>query len=110
MLTTITQETDRAKGYWTARGEDTDLEQYKAYVSPNAEPLKKYGGRVLVRGGQFEAPEGSSRSRDILIEFASYQATLDCYHSPEYQAGVKLRAPVSSLDVTIIEDYDGAQP
>ena len=47
-----------AKGYWIARGEVSDLEQYKAYVAANAVPLKKYGGRFLVRGGQFEAPEG----------------------------------------------------
>ncbi|PHY05751.1 MAG: hypothetical protein CK528_12630 [Alcaligenaceae bacterium] len=92
------------------RGEVTDLEQYKAYVAANAAPLKKYGGRFLARGGQFEAPEGSSCSRNALIEFASYQAALDCYHSPEYQAAVKLRAPVSSLDMIIIEGYDGPQP
>ncbi|MEI7571184.1 MAG: DUF1330 domain-containing protein [Alcaligenaceae bacterium] len=99
-----------AKGYWIARGEVSDLEQYKAYVAANAVPLKKYGGRFLVRGGQFEAPEGSSCSRNVLIEFASYQAALDCYHSPEYQTAVQLRLPAAKLDLIIIEGYDGPQP
>jgi len=47
-----------AKGYWIVRGEVTNHEQYKAYVAANAAPRKTHGGRFLVRGGQFEAPEG----------------------------------------------------
>ncbi|MEN9590246.1 MAG: hypothetical protein RLZZ481_2032 [Pseudomonadota bacterium] len=58
MLVTDKQATEMAKGYWIVRGEVTDLEQYKAFVAANAAPLKTHGGRFLVRGGQFEAPEG----------------------------------------------------
>ncbi len=99
-----------AKGYWIARIDVSDPERYKAYVAANAEPLRKYGARFVVRGGQFQNPEGTSRARNIVLEFPSYQAALDCYNSPEYQAAIKLRAPVSSGDVVIIEGYDGPQP
>ncbi len=99
-----------AKGYWIARIDVSDPERYKAYVAANAEPLRKYGARFVVRGGRFENPEGSSRARNIVLEFPSYQAALDCYHSPEYQAAIKLRSPVSTGDVVIIEGYDGPQP
>ena len=46
------------KGYWIARIAVTDPERYKAYIAANAQPLKKYGARFLVRAGRFENPEG----------------------------------------------------
>jgi uncharacterized protein (DUF1330 family) len=98
------------KGYWIGRVDVADLEQYKRYVAANAVPFKKYGARFLVRAGRFENPEGSSRSRNVVIEFPSYQAALDCWHSPEYQDAIKLRKDVSTLDLVIIEGYDGPQP
>lgn len=54
--------------------------------------------------------EGSARSRNVVIEFHDYAAALACYHSPEYQANMKLRLPHSTADIVIIEGYDGPQP
>jgi uncharacterized protein (DUF1330 family) len=99
-----------SKGYWIAHVDVSDPEGYKAYVAANALPFKTYGARFLVRGGPYENPEGASRSRNVVLEFPSYQAALDCWHSPEYQAAVKLRQPVSVADIVIIEGYDGPQP
>jgi len=99
-----------AKGYWIGRLDVNDPEQYKLYVAANALPLQKYGARFLVRGGQFENPEGASRTRNVVLEFPSYQAAVDCWHSPEYQAAIKLREHVSTNDLVIIEGYDGPQP
>jgi len=99
-----------AKGYWIARVDVTDPEGYKAYVAANASPLKAYGARFLVRAGRFENPEGSSRTRNVVIEFPSYQAALDCWNSPEYQDAVQLRLPVSTVDIVIVEGYEGPQP
>jgi uncharacterized protein (DUF1330 family) len=98
------------KGYWIARVDVDDLEQYKRYVAANAAPFKQFGARFLVRAGRFENPEGTSRSRNVVLEFPSYQMALDCWHSPEYQAALKLRQPVSTSDLVIIEGYDGPQP
>jgi uncharacterized protein (DUF1330 family) len=98
------------KGYWIVRVDITDQEKYKAYVAANAEPLRKYGARFLVRAGRFENPEGTSRMRNIVIEFPSYQAALDCWNSPEYQAAIELRQSVSTIDLVIIEGYEGPQP
>jgi uncharacterized protein (DUF1330 family) len=66
--------------------------------------------RFLVRAGRFENPEGASRARNAVIEFPSYQAALDCWKSSEYQQVLKLRQPVSTIDLIIIEGYEGAQP
>jgi uncharacterized protein (DUF1330 family) len=99
------------KGYWIARVDVADPEKYKAYIAANAEPFRKFGGRFLVRAGNFENPEGTSRSRNVVIEFPTYQAALDCWNSPEYQAAIALRVPpVSTIDLVIIEGYDGPQP
>lgn len=98
------------KGYWIARVDVHDLEQYKLYVAANAAPLAKFGARFVVRAGAFEAPEGSSRGRNVVIEFPSYQAALDCYRSAEYQAAIRLRQPASTGDLIIIEGYEGPQP
>jgi uncharacterized protein (DUF1330 family) len=98
------------KGYWIARVDIADQEKYKAYVTANVEPLKKYGARFLVRAGRFENPEGESRTRNAVIEFPSYQAALDCWKSPEYQRAIELRADVSTIDLIIIEGYEGPQP
>ena len=99
-----------SKGYWIVRVDITDFEKYKAYIAANAEPLKKYGARFLVRGGQFENPEGTSRTRNAVIEFPSYQAALDCWKSSEYQRAIELRRDVSTADLIIIEGYEGPQP
>ena len=98
------------KAYWIGRVDVSNPDGYKAYVAANAEPFRKYGGRFLVRAGRFENPEGSSRSRNAVIEFPSYQAAVDCWKSPEYQQAMELRLPVSTADLIIIEGYEGPQP
>jgi uncharacterized protein (DUF1330 family) len=99
-----------SKGYWIVRVDVTDQERYKLYMAANAAPFKKHGARFLVRSGRFENPEGTSRTRNVVLEFPTYEAALACWRSSEYQAAIKLRQPVSTFDLVIIEGYDGAQP
>jgi uncharacterized protein (DUF1330 family) len=99
-----------AKGYWIARLDVTDADAYKQYVAANGPALAAFGARFLVRAGAFEALEGTGRSRNVVIEFPSYQAALDCYRSPAYQAAARLRAAASSGELIVIEGYDGPQP
>lgn len=98
------------KAYWIVRVDVSDPERYKAYIAANAAPFRKYGARFLARAGRFETLEGSSRARNAVIEFPSYQAALDCWRSPEYQEAMKLRTPVSTADLIVIEGYEGPQP
>ena len=99
-----------AKGYWIGRVDVHSGEGYKAYAAANPAIFKKFGGRYVVRGGKFEAVEGASRSRNVVIEFADYETALACYRSPEYQANIKLRQPHSIAELIVIEGYDGPQP
>jgi uncharacterized protein (DUF1330 family) len=98
------------KGYWIARVDVNNEGGYKPYAAANAAIFKKYGGKFVVRAGKFEGMEGTSRSRNVVIEFPDYAAALACYRSDEYQANIKVRQPHSSIDLIIIEGYDGPQP
>jgi uncharacterized protein (DUF1330 family) len=98
------------KAYWIARVDVADVDQYKKYVAANATAFAAHGAKFLVRAGAFETLEGSSRSRNVVVEFPSYQAAKDCYQSPAYQAAMALRLPVASGDLIIVEGYDGPQP
>ncbi|HTW71038.1 MAG TPA: DUF1330 domain-containing protein [Acetobacteraceae bacterium] len=96
-----------AKGYWIASVDVTDPEGYKEYVAANAAAFQKYGAKFLVRGGRFEVPEGTARSRNIVLEFKDYDTALACYRSPEYAAAKALRQGRADATVIIIEGYDG---
>ena len=99
-----------SKGYWIVRVDVSDPEGYKAYIAANAEAFRKYGARFIVRGGKFEALEGNSRERNVVIEFKDYDTALACYRSPEYAKAIKVREGKSTADIIVIEGYDGLQP
>ena len=99
-----------AKGYWIARVDVTDPDRYKDYIAANAEAFKNYGAKFIVRGGTFENPEGTSRSRNVVLEFESYDVALKCYHSPEYKHAMDIRKNTAIADIVIVEGYDGPQP
>lgn len=91
------------KGYWMGMVDITDPENYPRYVAANKAAFDKYGAKFLVRGGQGEVLEGPAASRLVVIEFDSYEIALACYHSPEYQAALKLRRQFSSVHFAIVE-------
>src|SRR5262245_38643920 len=95
-----------AKGYWIGRVDIHNMDGYRAYIEGNGEVFHKYGARFLVRGGQFELRESTSRGRNVVIEFKDYATALACYNSPEYQRLVAIRAPHSMADIVIVEGYD----
>jgi uncharacterized protein (DUF1330 family) len=99
-----------AKGYWIAHVDVHNDEGYRPYVVNNAAIFKKFGGRFVVRAGKHECPEGATRSRQVVIEFPDYATAVACYRSPEYQANIKVREPHSTVDLIIVEGYDGPQP
>ncbi len=99
-----------AKGYWIGHVDVHGQEGYKVYAAANPAIFHKYGGRFVVRGGQFECVEGKTRARQVVIEFPDYATALACYRSPEYQANIQVREPHTIVDLVIVEGYDGPQP
>lgn len=92
-----------AKGYWIARVDVNDAERYKDYVATAKPAFERYGARFLARGGEVHSLEGQTRARNVVIEFESVQAALDCYNSAEYQAAKAIRQSVAEAEMIIVE-------
>ncbi len=93
-----------AKGYWIAHVHVTDPEEYKKYISGARAAFEAYGATFLVRGGENAEVEGAlGRERHVVIEFPSYQAAVECYDSPEYQAARAFRAKAGVATIVLVE-------
>jgi uncharacterized protein (DUF1330 family) len=65
-----------------------------------------FGGRYLVRGGDYEVLEGDWRpTRLVVVEFPNMDAAKAFYASPEYVAAREARAGVSNFDMLLAEAY-----
>ncbi|WP_275790995.1 DUF1330 domain-containing protein [Pararhizobium gei] len=92
-----------SKGYWIARVDVRDAERYKDYVAAAKPAFERYGARFLARGGAFKRLEGEARDRNVVIEFPSLEAAVDCYNSPEYQLAAAIRQEVASAEIVVVE-------
>ena len=95
-----------AKAYWIARVTVTDPEKYKLYVEGAGIAYKKYGAKVLARGGKFEHLEGEGRPRNVVTEFPSLDAARDCFNSSEYQSAKAKRIGAGTVELVIVEGVD----
>lgn len=91
------------KGYWIVRVSVNNAERYPEYLAAARPAFEKYGARFLVRGGRYDAREGSSRERNVVIEFADFATAAACYDSPEYQAAKAIRTANAEADLVITE-------
>ena len=92
-----------AKTYWIARVDVSDPETYKTYVETGRPAFARYNAKFLARGGKTEVLEGNARARNVVIEFASMEDALSCYHSPEYSAARVIRQSVSTGELLLVE-------
>ena len=92
-----------AKGYWIARVDVHEPENYPQYVETAKPAFERFGAKFLARGGKTDAVEGPGRARNVIIEFPSFQHAVDCYNSPEYQEAVKIRQKVADGEIVIVE-------
>lgn len=95
-----------AKAYWIAHVDVRDPEGYKDYVAAARPAFEKHGAKFLARGGAWEAMEGRGRGRNVVIEFASFEAAKSCYNSPEYQAAKAIRQLYAEAEMVIVEGPD----
>jgi len=91
------------KGYWIARVDVKNPDQYPDYVNTAKPAFDRFEANFLARGGTVHSMEGDNRARNVVIEFPSVQHALDCYNSPEYQAAVKIRQAAADSELIIVE-------
>ncbi|PZF76199.1 DUF1330 domain-containing protein [Aestuariivirga litoralis] len=91
------------KGYWIAHVTVTNPDQYQLYAAGTREAFQKYGANILARGGAFRQLEGDGHPRNVVIEFPSLQAAIDCYNSPEYQAAKAKREGAGIANIVLVE-------
>lgn len=92
------------KGYVIAQIQVTDPVAYPNYVARVLPTIEAFGGGFLVRGGRAESYEGTPPGdRHVVIEFPSFQAAHDWYHSDLYAEAKALRMAASTSVQTIVE-------
>jgi uncharacterized protein (DUF1330 family) len=94
--------------YCVARSKVNDPVEYKKYTDRVPGILKKYGGKVLARGGRYKILEGPERfHRFVVIEFPSLEQAVKCHASPEYQEAAAFRkGGGGEVELVIVEGGD----
>ena len=92
------------KVYWIAVYKDLkNPNNIKKYAEKASPAIKKYGGKILARGGRVETIEGAPSPRTVLIEFSNMKDALNCYKSNEYQEALKYSVNSSNRHVVLVE-------
>ena len=81
--------------YWVARSKINDPVEYKKYTDLVPEIVRRYGGKVLARGGRYKINEGDVAfhrfGRHVVIEFPTMEDAVACFESAEYQRAAAFR-------------------
>lgn len=89
--------------YWLARVKIVDPVEYKKYADRVPPILKKYGGKIVVRGGRHEVLEGPDEfERFVVIEFPSFEQAVACHRSPEYAQAAAFRRGGAGINEVVI--------
>jgi uncharacterized protein (DUF1330 family) len=81
-----------------------DPDEYAAYRERSPATVEAYGGRYIVRGGDFEVVEGDWQpERIVVVEFPSAERAREWYESPEYQAIAPMRQRAAPSDIVLVE-------
>ena len=95
--------------YWIARAKINDPVEYKKYTDLVPEIIKKYGGKVLARGGKYQVMEGPEHfHRFVVIEFPTLAGGVACFKSDEYEAAAAYRRAngAGEVQTVVVESGD----
>src|SRR3954453_10599476 len=99
-----------AKGYWIQHLDVSNMQRFQAYRAMADAAHKRFGSKLLARGGRREVVEGKLRGRNVLREFNSFDEAKAFYQGPDFSPPHPPREPHSECDFVIAEGYDGPQP
>lgn len=95
--------------YWIARSKIINPDEYFKYVKLAGHASQNYGAKILSRGGRFEICEGTMEfKRFVLVEYPSFDAAMEFYHSQAYQDAAAFRRTGAGInELVIVEGEDG---
>ena len=92
------------RGYWIALYKKIEnMDNLKNYATKVTPIIKSYGGKPLVRGGNYSILEGDNFPRTVIWEFPNYEKAIECYNSKEYQDGWNLAKKTTVRNLQIVE-------
>lgn len=91
------------RGYIIGRVNVLDPDKFCDYAAAAGKAIKLHGAKALVRGGRCEVLEGEGRTRNVVLEFPTYEEARAYYYSKEYQAALQHRIGVAVVDVVVVE-------
>jgi len=95
------------RGYWVTLYKKIDnVENLKKYSSIVTPIIKRFGGKPLVRGGEYKCLEGENFLRTVIWEFPSYDVAIECHESKEYQEGWSLAKDTTERNLQIIQGFN----
>ena len=90
--------------YFIVDNEVIDPPGFEEYRKQVPATLEKYGGKILVRGGQLQTLEGDWKPKRIVVtEFASLEQARRWYDSEEYRPLKALRLRTARGSVVLVE-------
>ena len=90
--------------YFIVDLEVTDAAVFDEYRQLVPETIAKYGGTYLIRGGNYEALEGTwNPQRLVVIQFPSVEQARKWYDSAEYSGPKALRFKSAKSNLLLVE-------
>ena len=95
------------KSYWIALDKKIESPKHvKEYATKVTPVIKRFGGKPLVRGGEYQCLEGENFPRTVIWEFPNYESAIACHDSKEYQDGWALASHTVERNLQIIKGFN----
>ena len=91
--------------YFIASYRITDPAGYEPYVPAVIPTLQAHGCEVLAADYTSQAIEGEPNAVTVILKFASKEAALAWYNSPEYQAIIHLRTDNTEGTAVLVDQW-----
>ena len=97
--------------HWVARSKVNDPVEYKKYTDRLPAIFKRYGAKILARGGRYQLMEGPDKfHRFVVIEFPTFDQAVACFTSLEYEeAAAFRRSGAGEVETIIVEGGDATK-
>lgn len=88
---------------WIAHVTVTDTEAYGRYAELAGPAIADHGGVFVARGGRYVQLEGKERPRNVVAQFPSVEAAVECYQSDAYQEALSHARGAAERELMVVE-------